>query len=127
MFVRLVTVACVSTFLMLLHRLFPDPTLIHNMFPLNGNYPLTLDWYLFTLEWKVSICLFLWLVYGYAREQPRAERWVAGGFLVFWLKEIPEYVLFANQLPAIYDVLCFFAFVVFCIGVYAYDRINEQE
>lgn len=110
---------------MLIHRLFPDPTLLENMFLMNKNYPVTMDWYLFTLEWKTCVCMFWWVIYQYAKEESRAEKWAAFTMLGFWVKEIPEYALFANQTSALYDILCIFGILFILMAVHFYDRLKS--
>ena len=88
------------------HLLFSgSPEGSGNIFPF-VDYPQPLEWYIFGLGNKIEMAFTFFLLWRYAHKSSLQEGMVVLIFAMFKAKEIPDYLLFANQLPGLYDVVC---------------------
>lgn len=130
--------ACLAFTLVLssLHGLV-NPAASGNLFPM-ANYPQSLEWYVYSLEQAILKALLfglIWWLVAFIRKLVRAglevqdERLqqaaeaigsnamhsVALIFFLFELKEIPEYLIWANQLSSAIDYLILGGLVLFTL------------
>lgn len=75
-----------------------------NIFPY-ADYPQGLNWYFFSLVVKVKIATITGLLWWLSRKWSKTIRLILLVCFIMELKEVPEYILFANQISADYDIM----------------------
>lgn len=105
---------------------------LHDLAPsgMDGNlflidYPQSLSWYVWSLcNTIIRAIAFYWIWQLAKMFLDRGAAWTAFAFFFFELKEIGDYLLYANQLSATYEVICLGGITTSLLLINA-DRVVE--